>query len=82
MGKNKKIVVRVDEKLHKFLLDFSKYNGMTVSEFVRNILNYFLMQYFLNFYSKPINLKKMFELELPKLRDELLDLFKNKKGKK
>jgi len=74
--KNKKIIFRIDEKMDKFLGDFALANGMTKSELVRNIVIYFLMQYFLNFYGKPIRLKEMFNFEIPRMREQLLSEFK------
>ena len=46
MTKSKKIIFRINPELHDFIIQFSKYKGMTPSEMCRNIINYWFMAYF------------------------------------
>jgi hypothetical protein len=39
--KTKKIIFRAEEPLSKFIYDFARANGMTVSELCRNVMVYF-----------------------------------------
>jgi len=66
--KTKKIVFRVESSLFDFIGQFAKSNGMTMSEFIRNVLIRFHMDYFLGNIDKP----------LPELEEDFWRVFKNK----
>jgi hypothetical protein len=70
--KTKKIVFRVEEPLSNFITDFSRANGMTVSELCRNVMVYFHTGFLMGEFRK----------SLPKMKADFLKKFKSKKARK
>jgi len=46
-GKTMRITFRVEERLHRFLTDFSRENNMDISVLCRNVVTWFFMSLFL-----------------------------------
>jgi len=75
VAKSKIIVVRLDESLHNFIKRYARYNNMTSSELIRNMIVYFFMAYTLGEIKTP-------QEELAKKFLELGNKLKLKKLKK
>jgi hypothetical protein len=67
MYKNKKVIFRVNEKLYTFISDFSRSNGLEISELMRNIVTYFFMSWIMGDIKKPYN----------QLREEFIESTRN-----
>jgi len=70
--KTKKIIFRAEEPLSKFIYDFARANGMTVSELCRNVMVYFHTGFLMG----------EFRRSLPEMKEEFLKKFKSKKARK
>lgn len=70
--KTKKIIFRAEDSLARFIQDFAKANGMTVSELCRDVMVYFHIGF----------LGGEFQRSLPEMKASFLKKFKSKKARK
>jgi len=59
MNKTKRITIRIDERLYRFLNEFSMESKMDISTLCRNVITYFFMGYLMGEF-KLNGLKKRF----------------------
>lgn len=80
--KTKKIVFRVEDSLHEFIKAFAQRNGMSLSEFIRNVLIYFHTGYLLGEFQKTMpELQEEFLKNFPNTKKEMKQYLKMKKVK-
>ena len=71
-SKTKKIVFRVSEPMYEFIKDWCKANGISISEYCRDVLTYFQMGYLMGEFQK----------SLPELKEEFIKRFGKERRKK
>jgi len=80
--KTKKIVFRVEDSLFEFIKAFASRNGMSLSEFIRNVLIYFHTGYLLGEFQKTMpELQEDFMKNFPDTKKEMKRFLKKRRVK-